>query len=77
MTAENFDMILDKMRHSKPYRVFTVELNGGERFEVDHPDAMVTRRGIAVFLGPGGVPQYFDHLSVNRFIDSPVAALTE
>jgi hypothetical protein len=48
--------------------VFTVELNGAEQFEVDHPEALVVRDGVAVFLAPGGIPIWFDHESVNQII---------
>ena len=55
----------------QPFRVFTVELHGGERFEVDHPGALVVRDGVAVFLAPGGVPIWFNQDSVNRIIGAP------
>ena len=71
MTADNFDQILDGLRQHQPFRVFTVELHGGRRFEVDHPGALVIRDGVAVFLAPGGVPVLFDHESVNQFIAAP------
>ena len=41
---------------------------GGRRFEVDHPRALVSRDGVAVFLAPGGVPIWFDHESVTAII---------
>jgi len=64
MTAENFDEVLDGLRLNQPFQVFTVELHGGRRFEVDHAGAMVVRDGVAVFLAPGGLPIWFDHDSV-------------
>ena len=76
MTVENFDVLLEEFRNAKPYRIFTVELHSGQRFEVDHPEAMVRRRGVAVFLSPGGIPKYFDHQSVNQFIYATVSELT-
>ena len=54
----------------KPFQAFTVELQGGERFQIDHPRATVVRDGVAVFLAPGGVPVWFDHDSVNQIIGS-------
>ena len=73
MTAENFDQILEGLRERKPFQVFTVELHGGQRFEVDHPRALVVRDGVAVFLAPGGVPVWFDHESVNQVIEAPAS----
>lgn len=71
MTAENFDHVLNSLRLRQPFTVFTVELNGGNRFEVDHPGAIVIRDGVAVFLAPGGIPVWFDHDSVNQIIGAP------
>jgi hypothetical protein len=71
MTAENFDHVLNTLRLLQPFRMFTVELHGGRRFEVDHPGAIVIRDGVAVFLAPGGIPIWFDHDSVNQIIGAP------
>jgi hypothetical protein len=66
VTAENFDHVLTALRQRKPFQVFTVELAGGHRFEVDHPTAIVIRNGVAVFLAPGGSPVWFDHKNVSQ-----------
>ena len=71
MTAENFERGLDGLTQRMPFRVFTVELHGGQRFEVDHPRALVVRDGVAVFIAPGGVPIWFDHESVIQFLGAP------
>lgn len=74
MTADNFASVLEGLRQIQPFRVFTVELHGGRRFEVDHPGALVVRDGVAVFLAPGGLPIWFDHESVNQIIGAPASA---
>ena len=71
MTVENFEKVLLAMIRRRPFKPFTIELHSGERFEIDHPEATVLRQGVAIFLSPGPVPIYFDHLSVNQFIDAP------
>jgi hypothetical protein len=71
MTAENFQQILESMMSRSPFQVFTIELHGGRRFEIDHPRATVVRDGVAVFIAPGGVPVWFDHDSVNQIIAAP------
>jgi hypothetical protein len=76
MTAEDFDQTLKALRELKPFRMFTVELHGGKRFEVDHPMALVIRDGVAVFFAPGGVPIWFDHDSVNQIIGAPASTET-
>lgn len=68
MTAENFDEVLKQLIHRRPFQVFTIELHGGQRFEVDHSHALVVRDGVAVFLAPGGTPIWFDHDSVNQIL---------
>jgi hypothetical protein len=68
MEIENFDHILKTLKSRKPYRPFTVALVNGDRFEVDHPEALVVRDGVAVYIGAGGVPVLFDHEGVGQFI---------
>ena len=68
MTAEHFGQLFDALRERSPFHPFTVELTGVNRFEVDHPQAMVVRDGVAVFLRPGGVPVWFDHESVTQIV---------
>ncbi|MBI1916955.1 MAG: hypothetical protein HYS12_19780 [Planctomycetes bacterium] len=73
MTADNFTSVLEGLRQLWPFHMFTVELHGGRRFEVDHPGALVVRDGVAVFLAPRGVPIWFDHDSVNQIIGAPAS----
>lgn len=47
---------------------------GGDKFEVDHRDALVVRDGVAVFLRPGGIPVWFDHESVNQIVGDIIDA---
>jgi hypothetical protein len=71
MTAENFDQLVRGLQDRTPFQVFTVELHGGQRFEIDHPRALVARDGVAVFVAPGGIPVWFDHESVNQIFEAP------
>ncbi len=68
MEVDNFDHTLSAFRQRVPFRPFTVALVNGDRFEVDHPTALVVRDGVAVYIGPGGVPVLFDHEGVSQFI---------
>ncbi len=68
MTADNFEHTLAAFRERTPFRPFTVALQSGKQFEVDHPGAMVRREGVAIFVGPGGVPVVFDHEGVEQFV---------
>lgn len=68
MDAQNFDGTMQAFKRLVPFRPFTVALVNGDRFEVGHPDALVVREGVAVYLGPGGIPVLFDHESVSQVI---------
>lgn len=69
MTEEHFDNFLIALLDRTPFRPFTVELIGGDRFEVDQPRATVVRDGVAIYVRPGGIPVYFDHDSVLKIVD--------
>jgi hypothetical protein len=68
MLAQNFERTLRALARRTPFRPFTVELVSGDRFEVDHPEALVFRGGVAVFISSEGVPTPFDHESVSQLI---------
>ena len=68
MDKSNFDRSLRAFARRTPFRSFTVELVSGTRIEVDHPEAMVFRGGVAVYISQDGTPTLFDHEGVSRFI---------
>ncbi len=74
MTADNFEETLDVLMPRQPFKPFTVELNTGQRIEIDHPRAVSSRGGFAVFTSPGGALIMFDHESVNQIINLPAHA---
>lgn len=68
MTPDNFQQLLEALAKRNPYHPFTVELVGGRRVEVDHPRALVSRDGVAVYIAPGGIPVWFNHDSVTAIV---------
>lgn len=68
MDRDTFDQAIRVYKHRSPFRPFTVAMQNGDRLEVDHPDALAIRDGVALFAGPGGVPSIFDHEGVSRII---------
>ncbi|MEX2119704.1 MAG: hypothetical protein WD847_08925 [Pirellulales bacterium] len=68
MTADHFDCTLRAFQRRTPFRPFTVELVSGYRFQVDHPEALVLRDGVAVFVARGGIPTLFDHEGVSQVL---------
>lgn len=65
---ETFESTLQTFKRRTPFRPFTISLVNGERVEVDYPDALVVRDGVALFAGPGGVPAVFDYEGVAQVI---------
>ena len=74
MSPGNFDATLHMLFNRRPFQIFTVELHGGKRFEIDHPQATVFREGIAAFVAPDPVLIHFDHDSVSQIIEAPANA---
>jgi hypothetical protein len=68
MDRDTFDSTIRTFKHRTPFRPFTVSLVNGERLEVDHPDALAVRDGVALFVGVGGIPAVFDHEGVAQVI---------
>jgi hypothetical protein len=68
MEAEHFDQTLAAFKRRSPFRTFTVALVNGDRFGVDHPDALLVRDGVAVCVAPGGIPVLFDHEGVSQVV---------
>ena len=68
MDRETFDLTILTFRRRTPFRPFTVAMVNGDRFEVDHPEALAVRDGVALFAGPGGVPVIFDHEGVSQVV---------
>ncbi len=71
MESESFDHSLRAFFRRAPFASFTVELVSGERITVDHPEALVYRGGLAVYVALDGTPTLFNHAGVTRLIGVP------
>lgn len=71
MTADHFERSLRAFQRRKPFQTFTVELVSGDRFQVDHPEALVLRASVAVFVAADGTPTLFDHEGVSQILGEP------
>ena len=76
MEAEPFERSLRAFQLRTPFRPFTVVLVNGDRFQVDLPEALVLRDGVAVFIAAGGVPTLFDHTRVSDLVAEPSGQTT-
>jgi hypothetical protein len=77
MEASNFDSTLTAFKRRTPFRPFTVALVNGDRFEVDHPEALLIRDGVAVYVASGGIPVLFDHEGVSQVIGDLMGQATD
>jgi hypothetical protein len=68
MDRETFTETIRAFRNRTPFRPFTVITVNGNRYEVDYPDALAVRDGLAIFVGPGRVPVFFDNEGVSEVI---------
>jgi hypothetical protein len=68
MDRDTFDSTIRTLKHRRPFQPFRVAMVNGDRVEVDHPDALAVRDGVALFAAPGGVPWVFDHEGVSQVI---------
>ena len=68
MDRDTFESTLRTFKHRTPFRPFTVSLVNGERLEVDHPEALIVRDGVGMFVGPGGIPAVFDFEGVAQVV---------
>jgi hypothetical protein len=76
MTHDNFQQAVQTLVARQPFAPFVLELHGGERFEIDHPNAIAWGgEGAAVFVGPGSVLRIFDSESVLQVINAPAHAV--
>jgi len=68
MLPQHFERALSAFRRRTPFRRFVVKFVSGDHIEVDHPEALVLRGGVAVYLSAQGVPTLFDHESVSEVV---------
>ncbi len=74
MTADHFQTTLRAFQGRVPFRSYIVELVSGDRVQVDHPEALVIRGGVAVFVSAQGAPVIFDHEGVSQVLADPAAS---
>ena len=68
MSIENFESLIELLLDRRPFQPFTIELENGQRFEVDHRHALAIQQGMALAWPPGGAPLWFDHQSVTSIL---------
>lgn len=71
MTDEHFSTTLRGFQRRAPFKSYAVELVSGDQIQVDHPEALVLRAGVAVFISAEGAPSIFDHAGVAQVFSDP------
>jgi len=70
VTLEHFQTTIRAFQRRTPFRSYVVELVSGDRITVDHPEALVLRGGVGVFVSATGAPSIFDHEGVSQVVAS-------
>ncbi len=68
MERESLDRCLRAFVRRTPFAPFIVELVSGTRLQIDHPEALVFRNGVAVHFNQEGIPTLFDHQGVAQLV---------
>jgi hypothetical protein len=68
MTADHFEKTLHAYQKRTPFRSFRVRFVSGEHIDVDHPEAVVIRGGVGVYISAKGVTTLFEHESVSEVL---------
>jgi hypothetical protein len=74
MTVERFQTTIRAFQRRVPFRSYIVELVSGDRVQVDRPEALVLRGGVAVFVNEFGAPVIFDHDGVSQILGDGAAS---
>ena len=69
MTDANFKKSLLAFVRRRPFKPFEVELISGDRFTVEHPEALAQGGAVAVYINPDGDIKLFDSSSVSQLAD--------
>lgn len=77
MDRDVFTGTIQAFKQRTPFLPFTVVTLSGDRHEVDRPEAVAVRDGLALFAAPGGVPVIFDDESVDEVIGDLAGRRTE
>ena len=76
MEPENFEKSLRLFARRRPFQSFVVRFEDGNAVTVDHPEALIVRGGIAVYVSATGEPTLFDHRGVSALsgaLETPAA----
>lgn len=74
MSRRKFEAILQAHQIRKPFKPFLIELVSGSEILVQHPEAVITHSGAAVYFATDGAITLFEASSVSRMVDAPTTS---
>ncbi len=69
MERESFERSLNAFARRVPFKPFRVELTSGTTIRIEHPEALVVRGGVAVYVAPDGPISLLDPQGAVRLSD--------
>jgi hypothetical protein len=70
MTKDNFIRLIQSVNRRRPWKPYTLELLGGSRLEVNHPEALLANGELWVCASSTGLRTVFVCSAVVRFINT-------
>jgi hypothetical protein len=70
LTYENCEAALRSFCRRRPFLPFLVELNSGDRLQVNHPEALAWRGHLLYYASPQRKHRLFDGSSVCQVLDT-------
>lgn len=70
MKETSFQKTVRAFVRRRPFKPFVVELLSGDRFLVEHPEAVMVGTETAVYLNPDGDYAFFDSTAVTQVTEA-------
>jgi hypothetical protein len=75
MASPTFEQAMQTFLHRRPFKPFLIELDDGEKWVVDKPEAVFHYLGgTAIYFRPDSSFDFVDCVSVKQLLELPTAA---
>ncbi len=71
MTADEFDQAIVDRLERQPFRAFIIELQNGNKLEINRPFSVAIRDGVATCFSGGKIHLHIPSEQVKNVVDSP------
>ena len=69
MDAEHFRKSIAAFQNRKPFEPYVIEFSSGDRLQIEHPESLIHREGVAVHFSPNKDITLLDHDGVTRITE--------